>query len=235
MFALPSRIALGVLVLLLGVALLLFAQNKPPLASNPQNVPPAAGPVPPGAPPLVGTAIGIPGAPPPAPGAPPVPPPAPGAAPAPPAPPGPAVNVDVSKATLAVQTAGRAKPYLSLSRPWAMRAPRGELDLKVALVYDGAAVGVLRFDPRSGDVLPKGYNPWVFQQTVSAEDVIRSAQTVLNGLEVLNGAEYREPEACWVVPLAYQGRIVAEVRVTYDGTGIVPDTPATQEMQAYAK
>ena len=242
MFASPSGRVLGVLILLLGVAALLFAQNKPPLVTRQSSVSSPAEPTPPGAPPLVQVPGTVPQVPTPAPVAPP-PPPAPEAGQAvPPAPPGgpvpppaPVVSVDLSKAPLAVQTAGRARPYLSVSSSWATRGPRGEVDLKTALVYEGSAVAILHFDPQTGQVLPKGYHSWAFQQAVSAQDVAKRAQEILGNLEVLNGAEYREPEACWVVPLAYQGRIVAELRVSYDGTGIVPDIPATQEMQAYGK
>ena len=245
MLVLSSGRVVGVVILLLGVAVLLFAQNKPPLVSKQSSASSPAEQTPPGAPPLVQVPGAVPRVPPPAPAAPvaPPPPPAPEAGQAvPPAPPGgplpppaPVVSVDLSKAPLAVQTAGRARPYLSVSSSWATRGPRGEVDLKTALVYEGLAVAILHFDPQTGQVLPKGYHSWAFQQAVSAQDVAKRAQEILGNLEVLSGAEYREPEACWVVPLAYQGRIVAELRVSYDGTGIVPDIPATQEMQTYGK
>jgi len=52
-------------------------------------------------------------------------------------------------------------------------------------------------------------------------------------LKVLNGAEYRDPERSWLVPLSYNSRIVAHMKVYYDGVHIVPDYPANQEMRVH--
>jgi len=49
------------------------------------------------------------------------------------------------------------------------------------------------------------------------------------------GAEYRQPEYSWAIPLAYNGKIVAHVRVYHDAIHVVPDYPATQEMQTYGQ
>jgi hypothetical protein len=49
-------------------------------------------------------------------------------------------------------------------------------------------------------------------------------------LTVLDGAEFREPESCWAVPIAHQGRIVAHVKISSDGTRILPDKKAAEEL-----
>ncbi len=127
-----------------------------------------------------------------------------------------------------------AKPYFQCGGVWATRAPGGEIEVKAAVVYQSTAVAVIRFDPVTGEVLPMGYNPRRFEMRVDLTTLRNRADQIIKELEVLPGAEYREPEAAWAVPVAYQGKIVGHVKVLYNGQGIVPDYPADQEMRLYS-
>ncbi len=177
---------------------------------------------------------------PPGPGAPP-PPPGPGAPPpgagagTPPPPPPPAVSSlppgFLQNANKAVQAAASAKALLTPGKVWLSRAPGGEYVIKAALMYQNVPVGALEFDPTTGEILPKGYHPWVFQQNVSLEEIRERLEDIIPRLTVLNGAEFRTPEACWVVPLAINGRIVSKIKVLYDGVHIMPDYPLQSELQ----
>ncbi len=197
----------------------------PPLLKTPQagTAPPpgpGAPPPPPG-----------PGAPPPSPGpgAPPPPPPGPGAAPPPP-PQVPQLPPDLlEKAPLAIETASSAKALLTVGPAWLTRAPGGELVFKVALLYRDVAVAALEFDPQSGQILPKGYHPRTFEAHLSPEKVRALAAQILPRLVVLNGAEFRAPESCWVVPLAFKGLLVAKLKIYYDGIHVLPDYPLESE------
>ncbi len=207
----------------------------PPVV-NPVGNPPAPGPTAPPPPPGPGMA------PPPGPAAPPPPPGSPAPPPGPPVPPGPPgtpaafappseLLQDVSTI---IRTAEAVRPHLQIGGVWATRAPAGEVELKAAITYQSVAVAVIRFDPMTGEVLPAGYNPRRYTISVSTDSVLANAQQVLREVEVLRGAEYREPEAAWAVPLSYRGKIIGHLKVLYNGSAIVPDYPADQEMRYYA-
>ena len=116
-----------------------------------------------------------------------------------------------------------------------MKAPAGEVVVKAAILYQGVAVGALEFDPVNGVLLPRGYHPRVYNAAISVERIKGELPGIIARLQVLSGAEYREPEACWAVPLAVDGKIVAHVKVYYDGIHIVPNYPVDQEMRAYGR
>ncbi len=214
--------------------------KKPPVlgwgttSSNVVTPQPITGAVPP--PPLEG-----PVPPPPPPGGPVPPPPPPGGS-VPPPPPG-GVQLSASaggwaipdNALKAVEVAKEVKNYIVPGKIWIMRGPAGDMEIKAALVYQGVALDVLRFNPINGELLVCGFNPRAYSCTVSIEAIRSKLSGIIASLTVLEGAEYREPEACWVVPLSYAGKIVAHIKVYYDGIHVVPDYPATQEMNYYGR
>ncbi len=168
---------------------------------------------------------------------PPPPPPPPGGAPPPP--PNPAVPppqspptssyLNYAEAPKAVETARLAKKYLTFGKVWINRAPAGEVVIKAAILYQQTVVATIEFDPTTGEVLPCGYHPKVFNSSISITSIKQRLPDIISSLEVLNGAEFREPESCWIVPLSYKGMIVSHLKVYYDGIHIVPDYPAMQE------
>jgi hypothetical protein len=125
----------------------------------------------------------------------------------------------------AIATARSCLSKLSAGEIWVGRAPRGEVEIKGALLLDGVAVVALRFNPNDGSILPKGLHA----MGAASEDIVNGTQAqeelkgVVGSLTVLEGAEYREPESCWAIPLASKGRIVADLKVAGDGTRVVPD------------
>jgi len=218
-------------------------QPAPPLLSQgrPAPAPAPAGPEPgiqpPGTPPAPPNATAP--APPAPPGTPPPPPPGPGAPPPPP--PGTGAGAGpplafLQNAARAVATARAARPFLACRRVWTGRGPGGERVLKAALEYQGMAVGILEFGADTGALLPRGYRPRIYREDPAALERTRASLAgILKGLKVLAGAEFREPEACWVIPLAAGGMIVSQLKVYYDGVHLVPDFPADQQMRALAR
>ncbi len=243
-------ILVALILCLGGISMSLKAQNPPVLNQNPSaSAPPVGAPTGAVSPPPLGTSTAPPpGAgtpPPPGPGAPPPPPgpggpPPPGAGPppppgGPPPPPPPAVSSlppgFLQNALKAVQAAASAKALLMPGKVWLSRAPGGEFIIKAALMYQNVPVGALEFDPTNGEILPKGYHPWVFEQKVSLDQIRARLKEIIPRLTVLNGAEFRTPEACWVIPLAIDGKIVSKIKVFYDGIHIIPDYPLQSELQ----
>jgi hypothetical protein len=139
----------------------------------------------------------------------------------------------INNALLAVATAEKAKAYLLAGEVWSMTAPRGEVEVKAAIVYEGTAVAVLHFNPSDNSLLPVGVRPAAIGVPTQIENIKRNLPAIVSGLEILNGAEYREPENAWIVPLAYKNMIVAHLKIHADGIHIVPDYPANQEIRAY--
>jgi len=207
-----TAIVLTLVLTLVGGMTMANAQDKPPLLGTPSG--PGYGQTPP--------APGI------------APPPMPPAQPRPVSSRNPQ---EIAKnATLAVTTAQKAKKYLTAGRVWNMVGPRGEVEVKAAIIYNGIAVAVLHFNPSDGLLLPLGIpsvETEVSPQVI--ENVKRNLPVIVNSLEILNGAEYREPESAWCIPLAYKNMIVAHLKIYVDGIHVVPDYPANQEMQAYGK
>ena len=65
----------------------------------------------------------------------------------------------VKNAPLAVITAQKAKKYLTPGKVWSVVGPRGEVEIKAAIIYDGIAVAVLHFNSSDGMLLPLGIHP----------------------------------------------------------------------------
>ncbi len=140
-------------------------------------------------------------------------------------------NPQTNKAALAVETAKKVKGFLTAGKIWTMTGPRGEVEIKAAILYEGTAVAVLHFSPIDGSLLPLGFHPIVNKISVNIRNIEKTLPSIIKSLKVLDGAEYREPESTWVVPLAYEGMIVAHLKIFVDGIHIVPDYPANREMQ----
>ena len=111
-----------------------------------------------------------------APGPPAIPPAAPGTRPGPPATPplpGPGIPVVQTVAPQALQanlpiaiaTARKLGKQLEPGKVWMMRGPAGEVEIKAGILYQGIAVAVLRFNPLSGDVLPRASMPILSRAT----------------------------------------------------------------------
>ncbi len=221
-------------VISLGGICMGYTQNVPPLLLQGNQIAPPPGGNPPPPPPPGGQPPAPPGSNPPPPGGqPPVPG---GVAPnsAPPlstnTPQNPLTNIPK-----ALNTAESVLKYLQPGKVWVIRGPRGELILKGAILYQGVALDTIKFDPATGGVLPCGYNPYVPSVSISTEAIKRKLTEVIKGLKIAPGVEYREPEACMVIPLIYGYEIVAHLKIYQDGIHVVPDYISTQEMNAYGK
>ena len=98
-------------------------------------------------------------------------------------------------------------------------------------MLDESAVVVLHFSPEDGSILPKGLDGL----SEGKPDIISLVEARLKDIPQqisgLDGAEFREPESCWAVPVAHQGRIVGHLKVSSDGTRILEDKKATDEQR----
>lgn len=106
---------------------------------------------------------------------------------------------------------------------WNHRTRRGEFEVNGCLLLDDVPVTVLHFSPEDGSLLPKGLHALTAADDAAIAKVKAHLSSVVTSLDVLDGAEFREPELCWAVPLAQRGRIVGHLKVTANGESIMPD------------
>ncbi len=208
----------------------------PPLLEQqpaPPPVPPVVGPnsLPPGVAP--GPAAPLPA---PVPG-----PPAPASGPGVPPPAGPGrgrrapARASLASLPAAVATVKEIEGRLLPGKVWALAGPAGETDCKAGVLYQGSVVAVLHFNPLNGEILPLGMRPPVCPETPQLDMVKVKLATIVQGLKILPVAQFREPEASWVFPVTCDSKIVAYLKVYYDGIHIVPDYPMTQEMARFGR
>ena len=135
-------------------------------------------------------------------------------------------------AARAIETAREALPLLSTGPPIVRMGPAGEVHVDIPLLYQGYALDRIHFDPSTMEPSPKG-RPVVFIGSVDRDAVNSRANEILGELRVLDAAEYREPERCWVIPLAWGPYLVAHIKVSNDGRELVPDYGLTEEVRRY--
>ncbi len=172
----------------------------------------------------------------------------PGIPPGPPAPelpvappPGPGIGQTIPAQTLlnnvstAATTVQKIMNLLTAGKVWIKKGRAGEIEIKGGVLYQGSVVAVLNFNPVDCSVLPLGIHTSIHQNTYQIQTVKARLTTVIHELKILPAAEFREPEASWVFPVALGNRIVAHLKVYYNGIHIVPDYPANQEMTYYGQ
>ncbi len=140
----------------------------------------------------------------------------------------------INNAALAIETAKKIKTYLTAGKIWTRVAPMGEIEIKAAIIYDGTVIATLHFNPSNASILPIGIHSTATEASPQIiENIRHNLNTIISHLEIFNGAEYREVENVWCIPLVYKNMIVTYLKVYSDGIHIIPDYLANQELQAY--
>ncbi len=135
----------------------------------------------------------------------------------------------------AVATAEKVKNHLKPGKVWIRKGPAGETEIKAGVLYQGSVAAVLNFSPVDGSVLPLGFHVRIAENNIKLEQIQNNLANLLNRLQLLPAAEFREPEASWIFPLCLDHSIVAHLKIYFDGVYVVPDYPANQEMIYYGK
>lgn len=133
----------------------------------------------------------------------------------------------------AIEAVKAALPYVVAGPPLIHRGPAGELHVDVPLMYHGFALDRIHYDPVAKTPSPKGRPVHVYGVEVRREEVVEVMQRVMRELRVVEAAEFRDPEDAWAVPLTWRLYIVAHVKVSYEGTELVPDYGLTEEVRRY--
>ncbi len=131
-----------------------------------------------------------------------------------------------------VDTCRNSLHSLAPGAVWSHLTHHGDFDLKGSFKIAGEIVLVLHFSPQDGSILPKGLHGLGRGEPGIVPLVEKKLEQIKAEFFVLDGAEFREPESCWAIPIAYQGRIIGHMKVSADGKKILRDKKATEELAA---
>ncbi len=129
------------------------------------------------------------------------------------------------EAKKAIELVKEALPLFRLGSP--IRRPDG---VDVPVLYLDFAIDRMHLNPETGTPLPKGF-PGHFDRFECPD--IKDISKILDELRVIDACEFREPEDCWIVPLAWKGFIVLHARVSRNGEELVPDYALTDEVRRH--
>lgn len=139
----------------------------------------------------------------------------------------------MKNAAKAIDTACDALPELKPGQIWKHEAPHG-IEIKGSLKKGNIHVAVIHFNGEDASVLPRGLHglsegrPEIFKLI---EDKLKKLP---QQMKVLEGAEFREPEECWAIPIALEGRIVSHLKVSADGGILLEDKKIAKELKEKA-
>ncbi|MDK2384043.1 MAG: hypothetical protein QI199_04445, partial [Candidatus Korarchaeota archaeon] len=129
----------------------------------------------------------------------------------------------------AIETAREILHLLSAG-PALIRGDPGGWHVDIPVMYQGYALDRIHLDVDKMEPSPKG-RPVRSSREMDPSEIKGRAEEIVRELRVLDAAEYREPDRCWVVPLAWGPYLVAHVRVSSDGREVVPHYGLTEEVR----
>ena len=141
----------------------------------------------------------------------------------------------LNTAQQAVSSAIEVGKHLTIGKIWIVRDPAGEIEVKAGLIYQNMVVAVVRFNPFNGDILPEGAHVRAYDMRVTNDVLYEKLSDFASKLVVLHGAGFKEPENCWTIPIAYDGKIVTHLKIYIDGIHVIPDYVSDQEMKWYGR
>ena len=102
----------------------------------------------------------------------------------------------------------------------------------VPVFYMNFGIDRIHYDGKAKIPRPKGAPPHG-STLVNSQEAREVIERVLQEAKVLDAAEFREPEDCWVVPVAWKSFIIFHVRVSREGEELIPDYGLTEEVRRY--
>ncbi len=144
----------------------------------------------------------------------------------------PITELDLNSVSKAIETVKKAAQFFTAGIPIVRRGPAGEIHVDVPVMYMDFAVDRIHYDPVSKMPSPKGRPVGVYGD-INPEEVRREVEGILREIQVIEAAEFREPERAWVIPVVWNRLIVMHVKVSQDGGEIVPDYGLTEEVRRH--
>lgn len=140
-------------------------------------------------------------------------------------------SISQEMASMAVETVKVLLEYIVPGPLLVHRHPDG-LSIDVPVMYNGVALDRVHYDLLLEGFSPKGRPALAMVESFDIARVEARVKELFGELRAVDAAEFREPEDCWVVPLAWGSFIVAHIRVSRDGGEVVPDRGLTAEVSS---
>ncbi|HII61323.1 hypothetical protein [Pyrococcus horikoshii] len=134
--------------------------------------------------------------------------------------------VEVENAEKAIKLVRNALPLFRVGKP--LIKPDG---VDVPILYLNFAIDRLHYDPKKERPLPKGCPR--SSRAGEVGEIEEKVEKILEEAKILPAAEFREPENCWIVPVAWKSFIILHIRVSADGKEIIPDYRLTEEIRRH--
>ena len=107
-------------------------------------------------------------------------------------------------------------PRLAAGKSFVRTGRRGEKRLGVTLTLDGEIVSVMRLNPATGEILPRGQAAVSHEVAASQEQAVKIVQQAIPNLEAASVRLGRHGR--WKVDLTLKKMVVASIRVNGDGS-----------------
>jgi hypothetical protein len=111
----------------------------------------------------------------------------------------------------AFSTVKNALPKLAVGKSFVRTGRRGEKKLGVTLVLEGEIVSVIRLNPATGEILPKGQEILVYEVAASQEQAVKIVQQAIPNLEAASVRLGGQGD--WKVDLTLKKMVVASLHV----------------------
>ncbi len=134
----------------------------------------------------------------------------------------------------AIRTAKEAYRFFTAGVPIIKMGAGGEVHVDVPVMYMDFAVDRIHYDLHADAPSPKG-RPVRARAEVDSQKVREAVERVLKEANVIEAAEFREPEDAWVIPVAWNKIIIMHIKVSENGEEIIPDYGLTDEVRRYIK
>ena len=119
----------------------------------------------------------------------------------------------------AFSTVKNALPKLAVGKSFVKTGRRGQKWLGVTLLLEGEPVSMIRLNPSTGEILPKGQEVLAYEVAASQEQAVKIVQQAIPNLEAASVRLGRQGE--WKVDLTLKKMVVASMHVQ-GGDGFHP-------------
>ncbi|MCD6563209.1 MAG: hypothetical protein J7K23_04735 [Thermoproteales archaeon] len=140
---------------------------------------------------------------------------------------------NINNSLKAIKIVSQAKPYLYPGPPLLRNGPLSIHHIDIPIMYHSYALDIMHWDPEKQMPSPKGRPVKIKSIKIKKEELQMYVNNILKETWIVNAAEFREPEKAWIIPVAWKNIIILHVKVSYDGTEIIPDYRLTEEIKRY--
>ncbi|MCX7769901.1 MAG: hypothetical protein N2202_02340 [Proteobacteria bacterium] len=111
----------------------------------------------------------------------------------------------------AIEIVRKNIPMLTVGSVYLSKGKSGIKSLDVPLEIKGKKISIIRLNPQTGEILPKGYRTYYPESKISEDFALKRVEEILPALKV--GSPWLGIDKNWKVPLVLDGTVISEVFV----------------------